>query len=220
MIRLALSLALTLAAAPALAAGDPLEAVNRQVHAFNLLAQRHLLGPMAQAYTAWTPAPVRHGVANALANLGEPVTAASAMLAGDLTLATQAATRFGINTALGYGGLRDAAAERGYPPIRMGVADALCRWGIPSGPYLVLPLLGPSTLRDAGATLATSLALSHALGTDTVLTWSAAAAWTEYAAQHPALDQATTQALDSYATWRSIYRQRRAGACGLDGDGE
>ena len=220
MMRLVLCLGLTLAAAPALAAGDPLEAVNRQVHAFNLLAQRHVLGPMAQAYTAWTPAPVRLGMANALANFGEPVTVASALLAGNLTLATQAATRFGINTTLGYGGLRDAAANRGYPPIRMGVADALCRWGIPSGPYLVLPLLGPSTLRDASATLATSLALSHALGTDTVLAWSAATSWTEYAAQHPALDQATTQALDSYATWRSIYRQRRAGACGLDDDGE
>lgn len=216
MIRLAT--ALVLAATPALAASDPLETVNRQVHTFNLLTQQHVLRPMAQAYTAWTPAPVRRGVANALANLGEPVTAASALLAGDVTLATYAAARFGINTTLGYAGVRDAAVGMGYPPARMGVADALCRWGVPSGPYLVLPFLGPSTLRDASATLATSLALAQALGTDAVLAWNTATAWTEYAAHHPALDQTTTQALDSYATWRSIYRQRRAVACGGDDD--
>ena len=216
MIRRAATLALILAATPALAVGDPLEPVNRHVHAFNLLAQRHLLGPMARAYAGWTPAPVREGVANALANLGEPVTAASALLAGDVTLAAQAAARFGINTTLGYGGMRDTAAEMGYPPVRIGVADALCRWGVPSGPYLVLPLLGPSTLRDAGGMIATSLALSHAIGGDTVLAWSAATSWTEYAALHPALMRIETQALDLYATHRSLYRQRRAASCGND----
>ncbi len=214
MIRLAAILALL--ATPAFAAGDPLEPVNRQVHAFNLLAQRHVLGPMARAYTSWIPAPVREGVANALANFGEPVTAASALLAGDVTLASQVAARFGINTMLGYGGVRDAAAEMGYPPVRMGVADALCRWGIPSGPYLVLPLIGPSSLRDAGATLTTSLALSQALGSDAVLAWGAATSWTEYAALHPALMRIETQALDLYATHRSLYRQRRAASCGND----
>ena len=218
MIRLAVAFGLTLAASPALAAGDPLEPVNRHVHGFNILAQRHVLGPMAQAYVAWTPATMRDGVANALANLGEPVTAASALLAGDVTLAAQAAARFGINTTLGYGGVRDAASAMGYPPVRMGVADALCRWGVPSGPYLVLPLLGPSTLRDAGGLVASSLMLSQAVGSDVMLGLSLGASWVEYAALHPGSLHADAQALDSYATYRSLYRQRRAGACASDGE--
>ena len=116
-------------------------------------------------------------------------------------------------------GVRDAAAGMGYPPVRLGLADALCRWGVPSGPYLVLPLLGPTTLRDAGGLLATSLALSQALGSDAALGLGASSSWVDYAALHPSLRQMETQALDLYATHRSLYLQLRAGACPVDGIG-
>lgn len=221
MRRAALAAALLLAppaALPALAqeSGDPLEAVNRRVHGFNLLAQRHVLGPAASAYVAWTPATVREGIGNAIANLGEPVTAASALLAGEPRMAAKAVVRFGINTTLGIGGVRDAAAELGYRRASLGLGDALCRWGVPAGPYVVLPLFGPSTLRDAGGMLATSLTLSQVVGADAVAAWSAAAGFVDYAAWHPELDRLERGALDGYATLRSIHRQRRAATCPID----
>ena len=213
---IALAAALALAPAGAQAMGDPLEAVNRQVHGFNLLAQRHVLGPAAAAYLAWTPAPVREGIGNAIANLGEPVTAASALLAGEPRTAAKAVLRFGINTTLGWGGVRDAAAARGYSRASLGLADALCRWGVPAGPYLVLPLFGPSTLRDAGGMVATSLALSQVVGADAVLAWSAGAGFVDYAAWHPELERLERGAMDGYATLRSVHRQRRAATCPTD----
>lgn len=202
--------------AMAQAGGDPLEPVNRRVHAFNVMAQRHVLGPAAAAFLAWTPAPVREGLGNALANLGEPVTAASALLAGEPRTAAKAVVRFGINTTLGYGGVRDAAAERGYLRASRGLADALCRWGVPAGPYVVLPLFGPSTVRDAGGVIATSLAASHLVGPEAVAAWSAASGFVDYAAWHPELDRLERGALDSYATLRSIHYQRRAVTCPTD----
>ena len=206
---------LVLTASPALAS-DPLEAVNRQVHGFNVLAQRHVLGPVAAAYRAWTPAAVRAAMADVVANLGEPVTAVSALLAGDVDVATTAAVRFGINSTMGMGGVRDVAAERGYARQRMGVGDALCRWGVPSGPYLVLPLLGPSSLRDAGGMAVASLALSQAVGGDALLAVGAGVSAVEYAAVEPQLRRIEATALDSYATYRSLWRQQRVAACPQD----
>ena len=218
MRQLALAAALLLApvAAQAQAAGDPLEPVNRYVHGFNLLAQRHVLGPAASAYITWTPASEREGIGNAVANLGEPVTAASALLAGEPRMAAKATLRFGINTTLGLGGVRDAAAEFGYRRASLGLGDALCRWGVPAGPYLVLPLFGPTTLRDAGGLIATSLALSQVVGADALLAWSAGAGFVDYAAWHPELDRLERGALDGYAALRSIHRQRRAATCATD----
>jgi phospholipid-binding lipoprotein MlaA len=220
MRRLALIAALALAATPAHATGDPLESVNRAVHGFNQLAQRHVLGPVAEAYLAWTPLPVREGVSNAVANLAEPVTAANALLAGDTGTATTAALRFGINSTLGVAGLRDPATDMGYLRQTMALGDTLCRWGIPSGPYLVLPLLGPSSLRDAGGMAVTTLALAQAVGSDAVLAWQTGTTLVDYASAHPAVQSIESTALDSYATWRSLWRQRRAATCAGDMPGE
>ncbi len=214
----ALAVAAALVALPgaAQAMADPLEAVNRRVHGFNQLAQRHVLGPAAAAYLAWTPAPVREGIGNALANLGEPVTAASALLAGEPRTAATAVLRFGINTTMGYGGVRDAAAGMGYLRASRGLADALCRWGVPAGPYVVLPLLGPSTVRDAGGVIATSVTLTHLVGVEAVVAWQAGTGFVEYAAWHPELNRLEHGALDSYATMRSIHYQRRSISCPSD----
>ncbi len=211
-----LAVLLVLAATPARANGDPLEVVNRAVHGFNVAAQRHVLGPAAAAYMAWTPVGVRAGLAGVVANLGEPVTAASALLAGETALAATAAVRFGINSTLGLGGARDVAAGMGYPRAALGLSDALCRWGVPRGPYLVLPLLGPTNLRDAAGMAATSLALGHVVGADVVLAWGAGAGWVEYAAVHSELAGLEARALDGYATLRSVYLQRRAWGCAVD----
>ena len=202
--------------AAAQAINDPFEAVNRRIHAFNRGVQAGLLGPIAELYLSATSAEVRRGVSNSLANLNEPITAVSGVAAGDLGLARNAAVRFGINSTLGLAGVHDRAAGMGYPRQPFGVADAVCRWGLPSGPFIVLPLLGPSTLRDAGALVATSAALSQSLGSEFYFAWSSTDALVGYAQLHHDLERNDTQSLDAYATYRSAYLQRRAAVCPID----
>jgi phospholipid-binding lipoprotein MlaA len=216
-------LAMLLAAAQpatARAAGDAFEAVNRRVHAFNQGVRAKVLSPLAELYTSATSAEVRGGVGNALANLGEPITALSGLAAGDLGLAANAAARFGINSTLGLAGVHDRAAAMGYPRRAFGVADAVCSWGVPSGPYLVIPLLGPSTLRDVGALAASGAALSQVLGPDVFLAWRTGDAFVGYAQIHRELDRVDARSLDAYAVHRSAYLQRRAAVCPADRAGD
>ena len=209
-----------LAAAPAQAAWDPLEAVNRRVHAANAVAQARVLAPAADLYLSATSPGFRRGVGNLLGTLAEPVTVASALAAGDLGAAGNAAARFGINATLGWGGVRDRAAELGWAPRPVTPADALCRWGVPAGPYLVLPLLGPATLRDAAARAATGVALSGVLGGDVVAAWGAADAFHGYAGPHREVARVEAGSLDPYAVLRSVHTQRRAAACPVDREAE
>lgn len=210
-------------AAPVRAADDPLEGLNRRVHGFNRAVQANLLAPLATLYEEATSPGFRQGVGNVLANLNEPVSAVSGLLAGDPGLAWNAAARFGINTTLGLAGARDPATAMGYARRPAMVADALCAWGVPSGPFLVLPLIGPSTVRDAGALIASTTALSQAIGPDVVLAWSAGDQLVAYAAIRDALRRTEAEALDAYAVYRSVYLQRRAARCPADragGDGD
>ena len=198
---------------------DPLEQVNRRVHAFNRLAQVHALGPAAELYRAQVPAPVRQGIGQALANLREPVVAASALAAGDVTAARTAATRFGINTVLGWGGVRDRAAEMGHAPRAFTPADALCAWGVPAGPFLVLPLLGPTNVRDAIGDGVDSLGNPVGLATGYAFTplasqligagRGALGGLTLRADNIETLDALRAESLDYYARLRSVVQQRR-----------
>jgi phospholipid-binding lipoprotein MlaA len=119
-------------------------------------------------------------------------------------------------STLGLGGVHDRAAGLGFPRQAFAVADAVCRWGVPSGPFLVLPLLGPSTLRDASALVATSAALSQIVGSDIYFAWSGTDALADYAQIHRELVRIDTQSLDAYAVYRSAFLQRRAAVCGVD----
>lgn len=202
-----------LTAGPALAAGDPFEDANRRVHALNLALHSYVFSPLATLYSTHMPPAVRQGITHAVANLAEPITAVSATLAGEFAQAGNAAARFAINTTLGIGGTHDAAAALGYPRTAMGLGDALCRWGVPSGPFLMLPIFGPSTLRDAAALAATSTALAQAVGGDALFAWSVTEHFNAYAEQHPMILRISTESLDPYATFRSAYLQRRAAAC-------
>ncbi len=215
--RLWLATAVLLASAqPARAVPDPFEAANRTVHAFNQLVRARVMAPLAELYLAHVPEPLRRGATDALANLAEPVSAASALAGGEIGIATNALARFGINTTLGLGGMRDAAAGMGFARRSFGPGDAACRWGIPSGPFLMLPLLGPSTLRDAAAQAASSAVMAQAIGADAMLAWGSAEAVVGYAGMHRSLQRLEAGALDSYAALRSAYLQRRAAACPLD----
>jgi phospholipid-binding lipoprotein MlaA len=219
MLRAAPLLAALLLATPAGAAGlehDPLEGVNRRVHALNREVQARVLAPAVTAFRTWTTPELRQGLGQAVSNLNEPVVAATALAAGRTETAWNAAARFGINTTLGWGGVQDRAAEMGYPRQAFGLGDTLCAWGIPAGPFLVLPVLGPATLRDATAAIATSAALSQALGADVVTGWNATDAFLGYERVEGTLRQIGEQALDDYAAFRALHLQRRAAACAVD----
>ena len=214
-----LTCAATLAAAhvpPAIAANDPLEPLNRRVYGFNRVVQANVLGPLAERYRSLTAPALRHGVANALSNLREPITALSSLASGNLEVTANALARFAINSSVGLAGAEDRAAEMGYPRRPFTLADAACAWGVPSGPFLMLPLLGPSTVRDAGALGAQTIVLDQTLGADLYLTWSSSDLFISYAQLHPELKRIESGTLDPYAVYRSLYLQQRASTCPVD----
>jgi len=212
----ALLLGVMLLPGPAAASPDPLESVNRRVHAFNQLARDYALDPLASLWRAHVPDAARQGISQAVGNLAEPVTAISSLAAGEWDLVWHAAARFGLNTTLGLGGWWDAAAEHGFARRPMSPGDAVCSWGVPSGPYIVLPLLGPSSLRDAAATLAVNVAIAQGVGTAPVAGWQGADAFLVYDRIQVPLRRLEAESLDSYASLRSAWLQRRAALCPSD----
>ena len=127
---------------------DPIEPVNRAIFSFNMFLDRYLLEPVARAYRFVTPEAARRSVANFLANLRSPVIFANDALQGERERAGITLGRFMINTTLGVAGLFDPATSFGYPRHDEDFGQTLGVWGVASGPYLMLPLLGPSNGRD------------------------------------------------------------------------
>jgi len=130
---------------------DPWEKFNRSIYAFNDTVDKAIARPVAGAYNRAMPAPARSGFHNMLSNLGEPVTLVNDTLQGKLAQALKDTGRFLINSTLGLLGFFDVAQHMGLPDHKEDLGQTLATWGVPSGPYLVLPLLGPSTVRDAGS---------------------------------------------------------------------
>lgn len=137
-----------LAAHPAGDLNDPYEGFNRQMFAFNAGVDRYALGPAASAYETVTPAFARDRVGDFLSNLGAPVILANDVLQAEPSRAGTTASRFAVNTTLGILGLWDVAQYMGIDGHREDFGQTLGVWGVDSGPYLVLPVLGPSTPRD------------------------------------------------------------------------
>lgn len=137
---------------------DPLEAVNRKTFAFNEGVDRVVLKPAATAYQAVVPTPVRSGVSNFFANLGDPWSGVNLLLQGRVKEGLSDFARFGTNTTVGLLGMMDVATGWGMPRHGDGFGDTLGAWGVGGGAYLVLPLMGPSDLRGAAALPVNSLA--------------------------------------------------------------
>lgn len=129
---------------------DPWEGFNRKVFAFNEVVDRYALKPAARGYRAVTPDPVETSIGNFFANLGEPRTALNSLLQGKGSNASVATGRFLINTTVGIGGLFDVASQLDITGREEDFGQTLAVWGVGEGAYLVLPLLGPSTVRDTG----------------------------------------------------------------------
>ncbi len=143
---------------------DPYERINRYAHELNTFLRANLLEPVTQIYLDLASPPVQKGIANVFANLREPITVASNLLLGDVDGASDAGARFVINTTAGLGGYYDPASEQGYPRQVRTLEEVLCRLGVPEGPYVVLPVLGPATVRDAVGRITTLVALYGILG--------------------------------------------------------
>lgn len=144
--------ALPLASAGAAGApNDPLERLNRATYAFNDALDRMLAHPVARAYKAVVPRPVRNVVSNFVANINYPEVMLNDSLQGKFKAAGQDFLRLLVNTTIGVGGLADPATRMGIPSHDEDFGQTLGHWGVPPGPYLVLPFLGPSDFRDAPA---------------------------------------------------------------------
>jgi phospholipid-binding lipoprotein MlaA len=131
---------------------DSLEPWNRGVYRFNDVLDTNVVKPVAETYQEVTPDPVRKGVSNFFGNIRDVWSSVNAALQLRPQEALENLFRVGVNTTLGLGGILDVATEMGIPRTRMDFGQTLGRWGVPSGPYLVLPLLGPSSVRDATGT--------------------------------------------------------------------
>lgn len=126
---------------------DPFEAYNRKAFAFNEAADKTVIRPVLLGYRAVTPQPVRQGLSNFLRNLREPMYAANNVLQGDLDGAGTSLTRVAVNTFAGGLGTFDVASAEGIVPDPEDFGQTLGVWGVEHGPYVVVPLIGPSSVR-------------------------------------------------------------------------
>lgn len=145
---LSLSACASTAETPAGTVNDPYEGWNRDVFAFNEAVDKAVLEPAARGYRAATPGFFRTGVRNFLSNLNSPVVFVNDVLQVEPERAGTTFSRFAINTTLGIGGLFDVAGASGLERHSEDFGQTLAVWGVDSGPFLVMPIIGPSNPRD------------------------------------------------------------------------
>lgn len=193
---------------------DPAEPTNRFFYRVNDGIDTYVFRPVAVAYRAVVPGAVRRPVHNLLANISSPVIFANDVMQAKPRRAGDTMMRFLINTTAGVGGLFDVADSLGYPQHNTDFGVTMALWGVGEGPFLFLPVLGPTNPRDAGG-FAGNIALDPL--TYASFGGSAALGYSRYGlsavdARERVLDpvdQVKRTALDPYATFRSLYRQNR-----------
>jgi phospholipid-binding lipoprotein MlaA len=195
---------------------DPLEPMNRKILDFNLFIDRILLKPVAKVYIAIVPENGRDALRRALDNMKEPVVVINDVLQGELRRAGISLGRFAVNSTLGVGGLADVAARWGMKQQTGDFGQTLFVWGVPQGPYLVAPILGPSNPRDLFGMAADNYIdpfsyLSSAENMDDLnITRFVADGIDQRARAIDVLDDLQKNALDFYAQLRSLSEQHRA----------
>lgn len=190
---------------------DPLERMNRATYRFNDAIDRAVLKPAATGYRDHVPQAVRNGIGNVLSHLAFPTTIVNDLLQLKLKDTLADIGRFVVNSTLGIGGILDPASRFGIPRNDEDFGQTLGRWGVRSGPYLVLPLLGPSSLRDAPSLFAdaqTDLRVQLDLDTESRIAIAALTA-IDARAELLSLDASLRKAYDPYAFIRDAWIQRR-----------
>jgi phospholipid-binding lipoprotein MlaA len=192
---------------------DPAEELNRLAHRMNQEVRRLVLEPVSDAYVVATSTPVRNGMTNVFSNLREPVWLAGHVLKGDWKAAETTAARFAINTTAGIGGVFDKAVEYGLTPRRSSMDEVFCHYGIGPGPYMVLPVLGPSSVRDAAGRVITIMAQYAVLGAF-IVPYRIADVTLQYIAVREDVRSVEQQAVDPYVAERSMFIQLQKLSCG------
>jgi phospholipid-binding lipoprotein MlaA len=195
---------------------DPLEPLNRRIFDINFFVDRILIKPIAKTYQAAVPETGRTAIRNVLDNLHEPVIFANNLLQGEFKRAHDTAGRFVTNSTLGIGGVLDLATKAGLEKQSGDFGQTLYYWGVPDGPYLFLPIFGPSNPRDAVGLGVDSYAdpYGHIFSGSDITNADYARAVVggidQRASNIQTLDEVQRNAIDFYAELRSLYRQHRA----------
>lgn len=197
---------------------DPLEPMNRKIFAFNMQADKYAMRPVVNGYRAITTDGFRLKVRTFLGNLKTPLTVVNDLLQLNFKNAGIDMSRFVINSTIGFLGVYDVAEKMGLPKNTQGFGTTLGVWGVPSGPYLVLPLLGPSNARDATGLAADIFFdpftyVSRQNENNDITNMFYAADVTEAVATYEnavgLMDEGKKSALDFYAFMRSMHKQYR-----------
>jgi phospholipid-binding lipoprotein MlaA len=194
---------------------DPIEPLNRRIFAFNLFVDDNLAKPVAIAYRDNVPKFVRDRFRDAYDNFTSPVTFINDVLQNERARAAETATRFMVNTFLGMAGFFDVAAQYGLRKHKEDFGQTLAVWGVKEGPYLMVPLLGPSNPRDLTGKVVDSFInpISYGISHGGVA-WLEIVAGVidrvdERAGLLEPMDELRRTSLDFYAAVRSLYRQNR-----------
>ena len=201
---------------------DPFEPYNRNMTTFNDNLDKAVLKPVATLYRDATPQPLRTGVGNFFANMGDAWSFVNNLLQLRGLEAYESMVRFSVNSVLGLGGVLDIASEMGIERHRQDFGLTLGHWGVPTGPYLVLPLLGPSTVRDT-AGLSVDIFVGDLAGQVNHVPTRNSLYALRFVDKRAQLLRATTvldaAALDPYSFTRDVYLGlRSASSEGLDDD--
>jgi phospholipid-binding lipoprotein MlaA len=215
---LASALAIELCAGPALAQSaepyDPWERFNRRMYAIQNVLDRRLFGPLARGFGK-TPSPVRRALVSFSSNLSEPLVFVNDILQGHIPTAARTFARFTMNTTAGFVGFHDVASHNHLPHHDNGFGTTLGRWGAQTGPYLFLPLVGPSDLRDgigyAGNVFLNPFHYTKFAGKTAIsVTTGAINGLNTRLQSEQALSNIQATSTDPYATLRSYFLQNRA----------
>ncbi len=201
---------------------DPFEPFNRSVTRFNDGLDEAIVKPVAQAYQDTVPSPVRTGVNNFFGNLSDAWSFVNNVLQAKPQAAVDSFMRVSVNTLIGLGGVLDWATPMGIERHREDFGKTLGRWGVATGPYLVLPVLGPSTVRDAAARVVDAkgdlvLQIDNVPVRNSLYVLRAVDLRASLLRAGEVLDQA---ALDKYSFTRDAYLQRRGVVIETNGDTE
>jgi phospholipid-binding lipoprotein MlaA len=190
---------------------DPWERVNRATYTFNDKVDRAIAKPAARAYRKVVPRIARKGVSNFFSNLEQPTVMLNDLLQGKWRPAGNDAARFLLNTTLGLGGLFDPASPAGLDRNDEDFGQTLGKWGVRPGPYLMLPFLGPATVRDGVGDVVDQFTEPDTYVKDDKVLWSAKVlGLLEQRERLLDLEPALERTFDKYAFIRNAYLQRRA----------
>jgi phospholipid-binding lipoprotein MlaA len=193
---------------------DPYEKLNRASFAFSMRLDRYIVGPVARLSAGLTPEPLVRIIHNIIVNLSEPQVILNDLLQARPQRAVQSATRLVVNSSFGLAGALDVAAGAGLRHEANGFGDTLGRYGVKSGPYIYIPILGPSDVRDLAGAAADQFStpmvfVSFPYRTEVNISLALANGLTQRARAGPQLQALFSGAADPYATLRSTYLQAR-----------